>query len=67
MACYRGGKGWWRVIREKEEGAGRRERELSGSKAKGGRDGREKSGCGGEKALQIVEKSFIINGFCDKL
>lgn len=28
---------------------------------------KEKKGCGGEKALQIREKSFIINGFCNKL
>jgi hypothetical protein len=29
--------------------------------------GREKRSCGGEKALQTGEKSFTINGFCNKL
>jgi hypothetical protein len=33
-----------------------------------GRQGqRKKMAVGGEKALQIGKKSFIINGFCNKL
>jgi hypothetical protein len=28
---------------------------------------RKKGGCGAEKALQIAEKSFMMNSFCDEL
>jgi hypothetical protein len=34
---------------------------------RGGTAQRKKMAVGGEKALQIGKKSFIINGFCNKL
>jgi len=42
-------------------------RVIRGLGGQGGTAPRKKMAVGGEKALQIGKKSFIINGFCNKL